>query len=145
MNNKENTSSFFSVSFRQGFISPNVPLATFHQGDKELIFLLDSGSEHNIIDKSVLSTITHTVLDDPSMPNTLSGVGGVSNVSACSITFKCGDEEYTDKFIVNDMQEALKLLKRETGVIMHGIIGSRFLREHQVILDYQNLTAYSKK
>lgn len=145
MNRKQNTLSLFTASFRQGFTSPNVPLVTVQQGDKELIFLLDSGSEHNVIDKSALKGIEHTVLKDDSMPNTLSGVGGVMEVGACTITFKCSDKEYTENFLVNDLSEALKMLKNTTGVIMHGIIGSQFMMKNKIVLDYQNLMAYSKK
>lgn len=145
MNKKQNSVSLFTVSFKQGFVSPNVPLVTIHQEDKELIFLLDTGSEHNVIDQNALPFINHTVIQDETMPVTLSGVGGKVEVSACSITFKCGDTEYTDNFVVNDLSIALKALKNETGVIMHGILGSRFLRENNVVLDYQNLVAYSKK
>ena len=142
---KDNSISLFTASFRQGFTSPNVPLVTVHQNDKELIFLLDSGSEHNVIDKGALGLIEHTVLQDSTLPKTLSGVGGKQEVSACVITFKCGDTDYTENFLVNDLSEALRMLKNETGVIMHGILGSQFMMKNHIVLDYQNLMAYSKK
>ena len=43
------TSEQLHVSFKQGFISPKIPIATFHQGDKELVLLLDTGSDKNVI------------------------------------------------------------------------------------------------
>ena len=145
MSKKQNSISLFTASFRQGFTSPNVPLVTVHQGDKELIFLLDTGSEYNVIDKNALDFIEHKIIEDKNMPVTMSGVGGKVEVSACSIAFRCGDEDYEENFSINDLSEALKMLKAETGVIMHGIIGSRFMMEHNIVLDYHKLIAYTKK
>lgn len=144
MDKKENTISLFTASFKQGFISPNVPLVTIHQGTKEFIFLLDSGSEYNVIDKTALENIDYVDVQDKSMPNTLSGVGGKVEVSACKICFRCGENEYTENFVVNDLSAAFRMIKQECGVIMHGIIGSKFLRDNNVVLDFQNLYAYSK-
>lgn len=144
MNNKQNSISLFTASFKQGFTCPNVPLVTVYNGDKELIFLLDSGSEYNVIDEQSLPSLSYTPVQDETLPNTLSGVGGVTKASACSLSFKCDGKEYTEIFLINDLSDPLKMLKQETGVIMHGILGSKFMMEKGVVLDYRNLMAYSK-
>ena len=75
--NKNKGISLFTVSFKQGFISPKIPIATFHQGDKELVLLLDTGSDKNVIDANALEQFTHRMHEDDEDPTThLSGVGG---------------------------------------------------------------------
>ena len=36
-----NNKAFIAISFAQGFMSPNIPIATFSQGDVELNFIID--------------------------------------------------------------------------------------------------------
>ena len=140
---KKDSISLFTVSFKQGFVSPNIPIATFQQGDKKIVFLLDTGSENNVINKEALSYIKHEVKEGAL--TTLSGVGGTKEVSHCSISFMCDGEEYTADFLVTDLKEAFDMIEREHGITIHGIIGSVFLRENNVILDFKNLAAYSKQ
>lgn len=141
---KKNNLSLFTVSFKQGFISPNVPIATFKQGNRKLNFLLDTGSENNIINETALKYIEHETYENPEKV-TLSGVGGTTEVGHCIIKFKCGEEEYAPKFLVSDLTEAFSLLEQEHSIVLHGILGSLFLKEHNVVLDFTQFVAYSKQ
>lgn len=144
--NKNNTITCFAVSFSKGFKSPNIPLATFHQGDKDLTFLLDTGSEYNVTNKKVLSEVSHTMLNNGQNTHSLAGVGGTEDVSVCSIKFSCGNEEYTENFLVSSsIDAAIESIRREHGITIHGILGSVFLKEHNIVMDFNNLMAYSKR
>jgi len=136
--------SLFTVSFRQGFISPNLPIATFYQEDKKIVFLLDSGSDKNVIDSNAIKLFEHKVKDDAEETH-LSGVGGTQKVYTASLAFGTKDEKYTADFLVTDLKETFDLIEKEHGIAIHGIIGSSFLREHHVVLDFKNLAAYSKQ
>ena len=72
--NKKNNISLFAVSFSQGFISPNIPIATFQQGSKDIVFLLDTGSDNNVINKEALEYVEHEMYDTSDRVTTLSGV-----------------------------------------------------------------------
>ena len=143
MNEKNNNLSLFTVSFKQGFVSPNVPIATFTQGNKKLNFLLDSGSENNVIDKNALANINHEILEGVS--TTLTGVGGTSDTEICKLTFTCDKEEYTEEFLVADLSQAFGMIENCHSIILHGIIGSTFLKENNIVLDFKNFVAYNKK
>lgn len=143
---KTNTISCLAVSFSKGFKSPNIPLATFYQEDKELTFLLDTGSEYNVTNKKVLSEVEHTVLNNGENTHNLSGVGGTEEVSTCSITFGCDKEEYTENFLVSSsIDAAIEGIRREHGITIHGILGSVFLKKHRIVMDFNNFMAYSKQ
>lgn len=144
--NRNKTISCFSVSFKKGFISPNIPLATFQQGDKDITFLLDTGSENNITNAESLKQMEHTILNDGNTTHTLSGIGGTEEVYKCKVPFNCDDENYEEEFLVSSsIDEALEMIKKEHGITINGILGSIFLREHNVVMDFKNLAAYSNK
>ena len=141
---KNKNISLFAVSFRQGFISPNIPIATFNQGDKEITFLLDTGSDNNVINKGALDYVEHTMIEGGDK-TTLSGVNGTTEVEHCSIKFTCEDENYEANFLVADLDEAFGTIRKGHCITIHGILGSKFLRSHNIVLDFQNLSAYSKE
>lgn len=144
MNKQNNSSLFFSVSFSKGFVAPNIPIATFKHGDMILNFLLDSGADRNSIDSRMLDSLQHTAAEDNSTI-TLTGVGGTVDVKNCSLTFKTmeEDKEYTADFLIADLQEPFDQLFQAHGIQLHGILGSKFMRKHHIILDFQNLAAYT--
>lgn len=135
--------SFFAVSFSQGFTSPNIPIATFKQGDKELVFLLDTGSDNNVVNKKALEYIDHEMIEGDK--HTLSGVNGTTEVEHCMIEFSCEEEKYKANFLVADLDEAFSKIRQCHCITIHGILGSVFLRDNNVILDFKNLAAYSKQ
>ena len=140
------TISLFSVSFKQGFTSPNLPIATFYQGDKEINFILDSGSDNNLINSSCLDQFKHAMHEkNESTTFRLSGVGGTQETSMCTLSFGCEEESYTANFLVTNLKDTFDGLKREHGIPIHGILGAKFLVQHNIILDFNKLEAYNKK
>lgn len=144
MNNKDKSSLFFSVSFSKGFVAPNIPIATFKHGDVILNFLLDSGADRNSIDSRMLDKLQHSAAEDNSTI-TLTGVGGTVEVKNCSLSFKTigEDKEYTADFLIADLQQPFDQLFEAHGIQLHGILGSKFMRKYHIVLDFQNLAAYS--
>lgn len=139
---QEKNNSFLSFSFSQGFKSPNIPIATFTQGDKELNFIIDTGSDDNVINKSALEDIEYKTLEHS---GTLAGVGGVYDVGACEISFQHDGETFTTKFLVSDhLQEAFDNVRKAHAIPLHGMIGSKFLMSNNIILDFNNMIAYNK-
>ena len=142
---KKKSISLFSVSFSQGFSSPKLPIATFYQGDKELVLILDSGSDNNLIDASILPQFNHTMLEkNPDDITHLAGVGGNTAVSNCKLTFGCEDENYTEEFLVVDLKKSFDVIRKNHCVIVHGILGSNFMKKNNIVLDFKELAAYSK-
>lgn len=137
--------SLLAVSFRQGFIPPKLPIVTFKQGDKDITFLIDSGSNQNVINKEALSLIDHEVIETKDK-FTLSGLNATpTEVSLCSIKFTNDGKEYEQVFLVTDLSGPMKGIKDDHGLIVYGMLGSPFLEEYKVILDYDQMIAYSKQ
>lgn len=137
-----NKKSFLAISFSKGFISPNIPIATFYQGEKELNFIIDTGSDNNIIDSNVLPELKYEMNDDKM---NLTGLGGSQEVEICNITFSYGEDEYTTPFLISDMKEAFSMIKECHAITIHGMLGSKFLKQQNIILDFNKMVAYNKK
>lgn len=130
------------ISFKAGFDLTDLPVVTFHQGDKRFNFLLDTGSNCNIIDKNILSEIKSKPVQSN---DTLFGLEGHKTaVDKCEITLYFNDKGYTYDYIINDMSEPFGHLKADNGVTLHGILGSRFFNKFKYVLDFEKLIAYSK-
>lgn len=135
--------SLFSVSFKKGFVAPNIPIATVKHEDLELNFILDTGSDRNSIDSNIVDKLLTGEAKDKTAIK-LTGVGGHQEVKSCSLEFQCGDKSYKADFLITDFKEPFSAIYEEHGIQLHGIIGSQFLKENNVVLDFQNLAAYSR-
>ena len=133
-----------AISFQQGLDLTGLPICTFNQGDKKYNFILDTGSDVSIIDFNVLSQIKHNKIEGAE--GSVYGMeGNRSKVSVCSIALSYKDNIYEDNYLVCDMKTAFSKLKKDHGVTVHGLIGSRFFCKYQYLLDFKELIAYSQK
>lgn len=131
------------MSFREAMDLVELPIVTFYNGDKKLNFLLDTGSDLSHINKSLLPSLKYREVEES---KNFTSIGGTSqSIGCCNMTITYKDKEFTDKFYTSDLDEAFGVIKAETGVQIHGILGSKFFAKYKYILDFDNLIAYSMK
>lgn len=134
-----------AIPFGQGFDLTNLPVCTFKQGDKKFNFLLDTGASNNLINRDVLKDIEYSNVRKET-DATLYGIDGKEqDVDVCRITISYKDTNFNDFFLIHDMTQAFDNVKKESGVTLHGILGSLFFHKYEYILDFSELIAYSKK
>lgn len=130
------------MSFQAAFDLTTMPIVTFKQGDRKFNFLLDTGSNSCVIDSNVLDNIDHTLIDNN---DEIVGLeGNKKAVKACSITLYFNKRGYTYNYLINDLKKTFSYIKKNTGVTLHGIIGSNFFNKFRYVLDFAELIAYSK-
>lgn len=131
------------ISFKESIDLTELPVVTFYNGDKKINFLLDTGSNISYINKSVVSSFTVTPVQGSS---TFIGVEGNKNeTSLCSMTLKYRDNIFEEVFSLADMDKAFDSVKKESGVTIHGILGSKFFEKYRYVLDFKELIAYIRK
>ena len=115
---------------------------TFNNGSK-LNFLLDTGANTSVINHSALDSISYKKEDGT---GTLFGMEG-NKIEVCYVTIplEYKDKVYEDCFQVVDMSQSFNQIKSESGVTLHGVLGSMFFQKYQYVLDFKSLIAYSKK
>lgn len=131
------------ISFRDAMGLCSLPVITLYQGSNQLHFLLDTGATNSVVDSSILDNVDHEMVN---FTTTLYGIEGKpQKVNACSITLYYNDKAYTYGYLIQNLKEAFAQMKKETGVTLHGIIGSNFFNEFKYVLDFKELVAYSKQ
>lgn len=133
-----------TMSFMESMNLVDLPIVTFFQGSNRFNFLLDTGSNSCVIDKRVLSKLKYKLMKENS--STLMGMDGIRHdVDTCEITLFYKDKEYTYDYIIQDMTGPFEDIKQASGVIIHGVLGSKFFNKFKYVLDFKELIAYSKQ
>ena len=129
------------MSFRESMNLTELPVVTFYNGTNKLNFLLDTGSNMCVINSRNIKSLSYTKLNEG---GTIHGrEGNIVGVEYISMDFTYNDKLYTSTFQVVDMQDAFDIVKQESGVTIHGILGSKFFEEYKYVLDFKELIAYS--
>ena len=133
-----------NMSFREAMDLVELPIVTFYNKDTKLNFLLDTGSNLSYINKSILpSLVEYTEISESR--NIISVGGNTQSLGCCNMTVTYRNQKFIDRFYISDLNEAFGAIKAETGVQIHGILGSKFFAKYKYILDFESLIAYSKK
>ena len=149
MNIKKLLSSLFRerqivpISFKQGFQLTELPIVSLYHEGKPFNFLLDTGSNDSIIDSNILNKMKHEMTDQQS--NLYGMEGNCQVVKKCNIVLSYDGVDFPYEYLICDMKEAFGKIKAESGVTLHGIIGSKFFNTYKYVLDFESLIAYSKK
>ena len=131
------------MSFKEAIDLVELPVVTFYNGNKKLNFLLDTGSNISQINSSILGSLNYTLLEET---NAVIGIeGNKKETQYCQMTFKYKDKLFVNDFCIHNLDDAFAIIKEESGVQIHGILGSLFFQKYKYILDYSTLIAYSKK
>ena len=131
------------ISFGPGFALTELPIISLYQGDNHFNFLLDTGSNDSIIDSNILDKLEYDMSDKQ---NSLFGMEGNKEVvNICNITLSYNGVDFPYEYNIRDMSAAFGSIKTESGVTLHGIIGSKFFNKYKYVLDFDSLIAYAKR
>ena len=132
-----------AMSFQNSMDLAELPVVTFRQGDKKINFLLDTGSNNCVIDSNILKSIDHKMLDVET--NILGLEGNAQKTGVCTIKMSYKDKEYEYPYVIQNMSAAFDSIKKDTGVTVNGMLGSKFFNEFKYVIDFDELIAYSKE
>lgn len=132
------------ISFKQGIELTDLPICTFYQGEQKINFLLDTGATDSIINKTALEQLNlqYEILQKKSIVFGMEG--NKTEASFCKMAIRHVDKVLEDEFLICNMDAAFGHVKAESGVNLHGILGSKFFNKFKYILDFKELIAYSK-
>lgn len=130
------------ISFKESMDLTELPVATFNCNRKKLNFLLDTGSNLSYINSSILSLLDHEIIDRES--SVIGFEGNEVSTGSCKIEVTYKKKKFEEEFNIADLDAAFKVVKQESGVQLHGILGSRFFEKYKYIIDFKNLIAYMK-
>ena len=130
------------MSFKEALDLVELPIVTFLNKGVKLNFLLDTGSSQSIINESMLPSLDTKESKDSMLIVGVDGNKVPSNLCTMKVGYK--DQEFAHTFAIKDLDEAFGVVKQESGVQIHGILGSDFLQKYKYVLDFKELIAYPK-
>ena len=130
------------ISFKEAMDLVELPVVTFYNGDKKLNFLLDTGSNVSYINSSIISLLVHEKTGKEM--NTIGIEGNKVSNQFCKMSVTYKNQVFEEEFSIADLNEAFSVVKQESGVQIHGILGSKFFERYKYVLDFKELVAYIK-
>ena len=130
------------ISFKEAMDLVELPVVTFYNGDTKLNFLLDTGSNVSYINSSIIPLLVHEKTDKEM--NTIGIEGNKVSNQFCKMSVTYKNQVFEEEFSIADLDEAFGVVKQESGVQIHGILGSKFFERYKYVLDFKELMAYIK-
>lgn len=132
------------ISFKEALDLTELPVVTFISNNKKLNFLIDTGANNSILNESVANKMKLKCRDIEDMETNTAG-GNICLNKVVDLSIKFDDSRiYEETFLINNMDIAFDAVKAETGVTIHGILGSNFFAKYKYIIDYESLALYVK-
>lgn len=131
-----------ALSFRDSMSLTELPVVTFYSGHKKLNLLLDTGSSECIINKTCLGSMWYK--DTDSYKEVFGMEGNTIRNSVISTIISYSGLKFDVDMVAVDMTQAFDAIKKESGVTIHGILGSNFFSRYKYILDFDKLMFYKK-
>lgn len=128
------------ISFREAMDLAELPVITFYNGDRKINFLLDTGSNISYLNESIVSSLVTESTGEES--NIIGIEGNKVNCKICKMIIRRKNQEFEEEFSIADLDKAFSIVKKESGVQIHGILGSRFFEKYKYVLDFKDYIAY---
>lgn len=117
-----------------------LPLILVKAQAKNLCFLLDTGSNINVLDRRVAEFFQ---LSKSLIRQKQFGIDGTLQTSAVvEMTFSLEEHEYKADFSVMDLSSAFGKVEEESGIQIHGLLGCSFMEQQKWVLDFEKLCLF---
>lgn len=104
------------------------------------VFIVDTGAATSTIDNKIISK---TSLQTTPSTTKLYGLNGnLETLEMINLPFTFDNKFFTQEMYVADLSYISQKIKEDTGLTVHGILGTDFLREYKVNLNFQNSKFY---
>ena len=113
-----------------------LPLIIVEVKEKYLCFILDTVSTRSLIDSNVVEYFKDIV--EPVEDYYVNGIEGTKHkVDMITLPFTFEGQVYKPKFCVKPLLDTFKDIENESGIQVHGLLGTDFLLENQWIIDFK--------
>ena len=129
------------INLRIGLTKFSLPLIIVKAQAKNLCFLLDTGSNINVLDRRVAEFFQ---LSGGTAKQRQFGIDGeLQTTDVVELAFSLEEQEYKANFSVMDLSSAFGKVEEESGIQIHGLLGCSFMEQQKWILDFEKLCLYT--
>lgn len=125
------------ISLQVSIFKVGLPLLIVKAQAQNLCFLLDTGSNINVLDKRVAEFFQ---LSGGTAQQQQFGIDGELRTSnIVEFSFFLEEREYKADFSVMDLSSAFGKEEEESGIQIHGLLGCSFMEQQKWVLDFEKL------
>lgn len=136
-----NKKLIFPLSY--GLTKTGLPLIVVEINQHNLCFLLDTGSNKNLLDQKVYDYYKEEI--EAVGSGEIFGLDGDKFATTIiKLSFNFENHSYTTNFNVFDSKDSFAAIEKESDIQIHGILGNEFFIENEWVIDFEKLTLYSK-
>ena len=129
------------IRLQQSLLQVGLPLLIVKAQAKNLCFLLDTGSNINVLDRRVAEFFQ---LSGGTAKQRQFGIDGeLQTTDVVELAFSLEEQEYKANFSVMDLSSAFGKVEEESGIQIHGLLGCSFMEQQKWILDFEKLCLYT--
>ena len=133
-----------NYSIIYGLNKTKLPIIPVEVEGKHLCFIIDTGSTCSLIDSNVIEYFKD--IASPVWDYNISGIDGTKHkVDVVTLPFSFEGQSYNPNFCVKPLLEAFKDIETESGIQVHGLLGTDFLVKNKWILDFDKLIIMTLK
>lgn len=126
-----------------GIKKTGLPLIVVNINQHNLCFLLDTGSNKNLLDQKVYDYFKEEI--EAVGSGEIFGLDGDKFATTIiKLSFNFENYSYTTNFNVFDSKDSFAAIEKESDIQIHGILGNEFFIENEWVIDFEKLTLYSK-
>lgn len=133
----------FPLTF--GLQKVGLPLIITSGKLKNICFLIDTGATHNTLFDFVYEHFKKEFKLLDGTYKTMGIEGHYQEVSMIEATFNFEGKDYSSVFAVLDASDAVKQVQKETGIQIHGVLGTTFLLENNWIIDFEQMKVINEE
>ena len=126
-----------------GLQKVGLPLILTSSKLKNLCFLIDTGSTHNVLFDFVYNHFKDEFKLLEGAHRTMGIEGHYKETPIIEATFNFEGIDYTSTFSVLDASEEIQQVQEETGIQIHGVLGVQFLIENKWIINFNKLEIHN--
>lgn len=129
-----------NISLNSTLLKMCLPLLIVKAQAKYLCFLLDTGSNINVLDRRVAEFFQLPKSTDKQQQFGIDGTLQTSDI--VELAFSLEEREYKADFSVMDLSSAFGKVEEESGIQIHGLLGCSFMEQQKWILDFEKLCLF---
>lgn len=137
---KEREKEISKISFKESLDLTELPIITLMNNNKKLNFLLDTGSNISYINNSLLPLLDYEKIEKEM--DIIGIEGNKMNSQFCKLSVSYKNQLFEEEFSTADLEKAFNIIKQESGVQIHGILGSKFFEKYKYVLNFKECVAY---
>lgn len=128
------------ILLQKSLTQVGLPLILVKAQAQYLCFLLDTGSNINVLDKKVAEFFQ---LSGGTAQQQQFGIDGtLQTTDVVKLTFSLEEREYKADFSVMDLSSAFGKVEEESGIQIHGLLGCSFMEQQKWGLDFEKLCLF---